>query len=331
VRCRGVLLFICACGSSPAVPDAGLPPIDSGTPLPSGPITVVQGAHDPYGLAVDDLYLYYTSVADGSLNRTPKLGGAVEVLATGMPNPYRIVLDDSYAYVMATGTPPSNIDGMIVRIPRTGGTPVPIATNLHNISNFALDGSELYFVASGTYVGGHYVGDGEIDRVPKDGSAPPEALLSRENFPAGLALDATSVYFTAQYAGTVVRCDKASCGTTRAVLFSGLDEPLGITFVGSMLVFAEYHGSNVYAGSTDGALFFEIAGSRGMPYDVISDGTRAFWDEELTREVQQELVDPNAVHETLATAEKDPTCLALDAHGLYFSDEHAGTITRIPR
>ena len=327
-----------ACGGAPAAAgDAGAPDAASASEagpdvvLPPNPIVVVTGASYPYGVGVDDQYVYFTSPTDGTLARAPKLGGAPEVLATGMVSPHRLALDDAFVYVVVTGTPDLYLDGQIVRIPKSGGAVQTLATGLHLASGLALDDGDVYFVASGTVTGGHYEGDGVLARVKKDGSAPFETLLAAEDYPALVTLDAGHVYWTARFSGLVVRCDKADCKSTRTPLYGGLDEPVGIAVAGSTLVFAEYHGSRILAGGVDGAGLFTMASSRGMPLDLVTDGTTAYWGEELTRQISFEPIQPYLLWATLATADKDPTCLALDAHAVYVTDEAAGTITRVPR
>jgi len=337
MRC-GALLFggLIACGSGPAsVPDAGADaqPIEAGPDvvLPTDPIVVVSGASYPYGLGVDDQYVYFTSVGDGTVSRVPKLGGAIEVLAGGMNNPHRLTLDDAFVYIVVSGTPDQYLDGQVVRIAKSGGPVQKLATDLHRASGVAVFGDELWFVNAGTVNSGHYEGDGVLGRVPKDGSAPPEVLLDAEDYPALVAVDAKYAYLTARFSGLVVRCDKSNCARSRRALFSGLDEPLGIALAGSTLVFTEYHGGRVLAGGVDGTGFLTLASSRGMPADIVTDGTTAYWGEVLTREISFEPIAPNILWGTLARADKDPNCLALDEHAVYFSDEVAGTITRLPR
>src|ERR1700690_1557349 len=118
VRSAIVMLpFVCACGTAPSnVGDAGG---DAGADVvvdvQVGPVVLLDASY-PFGIAVDDQYVYYTSSVDGTLSRLPKNGGDPVVIATGMNGPYRLALDDAAAYVAVIGTTDSYVDGEIVRV-----------------------------------------------------------------------------------------------------------------------------------------------------------------------------------------------------------------------
>jgi hypothetical protein len=139
------------------------------------------------------------------------------------------------------------------------------------------------------------------------------------------------VYFTARYAGTVTRCDKANCAATRTDLFTTLDEPIGLVVEGSTLIFAEWHGGRVLMGGTDGTGPTTLQPSRGLPHDVAFAAGNAYWLESLTLEINRQPLDPQIRFDTLATTTQGPSCIALDDTYVYVTDEHAGTITKVVR
>lgn len=81
-------------GSSPgdgaAGPDSPFPG-DSG---PTGVVTIVaKGQGKPWGVAVDDAYVYWTNEGANTVARAPKTGGDAVVIAHDQPEPHRILVD----------------------------------------------------------------------------------------------------------------------------------------------------------------------------------------------------------------------------------------------
>jgi hypothetical protein len=311
--------------------------VEAGQPPPMEGVLLTDTTLFPYGIAVDDTNVYFTSSANGTLERFAKSAAAPVapvVVAMNLLNAGRVALDATFAYVVVRGTADSFLDGSIVRIAKDGSTTQTLASALHGADGIALDGDEIYIACNGSVVGGSYQGDGSIVRVKADGSSPQEVLLTNEAFSSTVVLDATNVYFTDRYSGTVSRCSKASCASTRVDLVTGLDEPIGLAVTGTTLVFAEYHGGRLLTSGIDGSNLKPLNVSRGMPHDVDIAGANAYWLETLTLEVNvQPVAATTYAFDTLAKTTQDPSVLALDptAPGLYVTDSHAGTITVAPR
>jgi hypothetical protein len=72
---------------------------------------VLAAGQDAYGLALDDLYAYWTDDVAGTVNRVPLAGGPSIVLASGQQQPGAVVVDDRYVYWTNAAT-----DGAVMRL-----------------------------------------------------------------------------------------------------------------------------------------------------------------------------------------------------------------------
>ncbi len=323
------------CGSAPvtsvspmhdaAVLDSS-PVVDAAPPDP-GRVTLLQDtACYPFGLALDAQYVYFTCAATGSVNRVPKLGGPIQVLATGRPHPHRIAVADGVIAWGEYGGPPYFLDGAVVTLPVTGGTPSVIAGNLRRVADIVWDSGELYFLENGTFTD-HYFADGELH---KSMNGAVTSLASNLDYPARIALDSTTAYVALDYAGSIVTCARTGCGGVAKALAQGLDQPWGVAVLGPSLYFTEAHGGRVLVMPTAGGPMKELEVSRGMPGEIILNGGQMFWTEDLTREVNRSGLD-GGTFDTLSSVDQVPSALAVDTSGVFFADEQSGLIVRLPR
>jgi len=64
-----------------------------------GGFELVGSLQRPWGLAIDDAYVYFTEMNAGTLKRIPKAGGGANILASNLDAPRSVVVDGSFAYV----------------------------------------------------------------------------------------------------------------------------------------------------------------------------------------------------------------------------------------
>ncbi len=77
-----------------AAPSDAQPDTPSDAPFAVGaPETFATGQSKPWGIAVDDAYVYWTNEGDETVMRAPKTGGAPAVIARDQVEPHRIVVD----------------------------------------------------------------------------------------------------------------------------------------------------------------------------------------------------------------------------------------------
>jgi len=159
-------------------------PIGEEPPPSSGTITYATRLERASAVAVDNQWVYWTvqgrSSTDGIVMRAPKLGGAVETLASGLNYPNEILVDDDAIYWVEF------LANRLWRLPKNGGRATVRVGAPHTFYGFAMDAAHLYWADNGS------VGS-SVWRVPKVSGAPEKiaAVGGSANRPV---LDATNVY-----------------------------------------------------------------------------------------------------------------------------------------
>jgi hypothetical protein len=119
--------------------------------------------------------------ADGALVSMSKKGGAPRVRVAGSVRAANVLLDAKNVYWQAAGG--------VMKLAKSGGAPVALVTPDASIDDLALDDAYVYFATHKSE------SDGTIARVSKEGG-PVEVLASGLTSPGGIAVDATTVYWT---------------------------------------------------------------------------------------------------------------------------------------
>jgi hypothetical protein len=99
--------------------------------------------------ATDDTYIYWTSLR-GVLERAPKIGGTVEVLAASDTSQGQswgqLALDDASVYWVNGGQPPTMV-GEVMRVAKPGGPVTVIAAGQHNPRDVVANDRYVYWAA----------------------------------------------------------------------------------------------------------------------------------------------------------------------------------------
>jgi hypothetical protein len=136
----------------------------------------------PVKLTLDDERVYWTSF-DGNVWSVGK-GGGLPVLLTPEPAPmFGITVDADTVYWTSLYVPG---EWRVMKTARDGSaTPVVVAESLHGANNIVVDANHLYVALTV---------DRMILRLSKDGGEN-TVLVTDRGEPAGLAIDATNVYW----------------------------------------------------------------------------------------------------------------------------------------
>ncbi len=151
------------------------------------PRALAYGGHGDKHIALDDRYIYWTDLADGTVTRLPKDGGVPLVIATDQARPCGLVLNGDHLY-WATYHHYRPEKGTIVRMPKEGGDVQLIASGQAFPQCIAVSGREVYW-------GNH--GDGNLGSVVRgtiDGGAP-VTLATKQKRPCAIVLDDQNIYW----------------------------------------------------------------------------------------------------------------------------------------
>ena len=124
------------------------------------------------GIAVDDAYVYVSSLLQHTVGRVPKGGGSYQLLAQNIVQPYQLAIDDKNVYVADKGSETTSVEvghlgtnGRVLRIAKDGAeATMTLASAQQAPEAIAVDGKNVYF-SSGPSSGA----DGSIRVVPKAG------------------------------------------------------------------------------------------------------------------------------------------------------------------
>jgi hypothetical protein len=150
---------------------------------------------DAYGgaLATDGSYIYWQSYKTGKLVKKSIGGGAAVEVASVQGYAADIVVFANNAYWIELD--PSGVGG-IKTVPTVGGIPTPLTSSEDNPQHLAVDGAYVYWTNK----------DGSVYKVPIGGGPKTMLAAAHESTAWGIAVDATSVYWTEdQYDATLFK------------------------------------------------------------------------------------------------------------------------------
>jgi sugar lactone lactonase YvrE len=183
------------------------------TALPASPaleLAINQG--EPSHLAVDDTHVYWSNSAAGTINRIPKGGGAVEILASGQGTPTSLAIDAARMYWV------NSLGGQIMRAEKDGMGRQQLAGGQGNPADITLTDDTVYWAATD---------DNEIRSVDKDGGAV-TAAISAEVGVADITVNAGFLYWSNYISGDIQRVPVG--GTTRELVAEEQSEAVALQF-----------------------------------------------------------------------------------------------------
>ena len=166
-------------------------------PLTGGPPLTVALANKPFGLAVDDVHVYYTS-RERTVSRALGDGGTAgseQIVGSGGDMSGFLAVDDARAYWAYSEL---NGSGSVIGAAKDLSGSLSYGTSVENVFpvGIAVDADNVYWSTAGTTVGLVPNGDGKIFACKKTGCVGAAVLLASGNRNAGpMALDDSAIYW----------------------------------------------------------------------------------------------------------------------------------------
>ncbi len=200
--------------------------------------TIAAGQFYPSASVVDSGTIYWTTF-DGDVQKADTDGANLVPLVGGHAGASAITVDATSLYVVdyAVG------GGAVWRADLDGSNYKSLATGQIYAGFCALDAGHVYWTAGGDVDGTPSV-PGTVMRVDKDGKNPILIATDPTNhgFPSGVAVDATTVYWTNATGNAVVSAPID--GGTPKVLATGQNYPVGIVVDDKAIYWANFDYGN---------------------------------------------------------------------------------------
>jgi hypothetical protein len=298
----------CGCGSTSCT--AGICDAHVLAPSQGGPLV----------LALHDDQLYWGNDADRTVSTMPVTGGTASVLYPGRTQVRGIAFDPARIYFTR----------FVFNIVESGALDGTNSGNFTNIrepgaAGIATDSQAAYWA---TYDGGT---TGLIRTAPLGARGTGTTLVANQVRPDGVAIDATSIYWTTNNpTGTVMKVAKT--GGTAVTLADKQANPHSIVVAGGFVYWTNQGDGTPNTGSVqrisidgDPLTVTTFADHQPLPFTVAVDASYVYWTDSVAAAVMRAPLAggspvPVVVHEAA------PTGLVVSPACLYFADHADGNV-----
>lgn len=258
----------------------------------------------------------------------------VETLATGRNNPMAIAVDGTSFYVLDDGTQPDALDGALVKCPKSGcpSSVTPMTSSLLNPQFITFDATNVYWLNRDQ----PFSKSGSLMACPTSGCGVNDAsrvtLVDGVGFPGGLAVDSSKLYFgdwggPPTFSGSISSCAITGCNNLPDQVMNAY-KPTSLAIDGTnvySITNMSYVWSAPLGQSTAGT---QIEHKLGADYRSIQVyGGLLYWGDALNGVIDVCPASTCNMNSTaIVTNQQTPIALAVDAKGMYWIDDTAGTL-----
>jgi hypothetical protein len=244
----------------------------------------------PTALALDEEAVWFTP----PVSRSTKRPGTLEWFVQPEGDVWGIAADAEFVFWV-------NVSSGLMRFDRSTETVEALGVAGYRV---ALDADYAYTARDGVW------------RVKKT-TGEPEQLTSLSG--EAIAVDGDYVYFTVPSGGGFFRLSKAG------------GEPEALTARSSASYIAAYEGRTYISEQQEPAGVFEVTGpglrtlvaSLEEPFGVAADSVGVFWADWADGSIWMRSHEPGAVPKKLASGQRFPRDVAIDAHAVYWTNDDA--------
>jgi hypothetical protein len=167
--------------------------------------------------------------------------------------------------------------------------------------------------------------EGSVWRVPRGGGAPVQIASGQ---PLGIAVDATTVYW-GNYDDESIMAVSKNGGTASSVAFALTHSPQDVIATDSYLAWTTDGVFNTVARVPKGGGVIETVGiNEGDPDYLATDDQAVYWTDGFEARVRRALIDDWGSPQTVVADEGHPVAIAVDGTDVYWANDGTGLLQR---
>ena len=289
--------------------------------------TLASGQAEPFGIALDSNFVYWTNYYDGTVMKVPVGGGTPTAVETGQGHPEGLAVDATNVY----WTSATNVLGA----PLGGGTVTTLASAQDGPWAVTSNGASLFWANEGTYAGGFK--DGTLASLVLGSGGSPTTLTSAQYAPAAVAVDQNNVYWVDAGSGAILRLPLAGSAAGPTTLASGalVGTPRAIAVDGTNVYWTNYKSAGAVSKvPIGGGAVTTIAANQSYPYGIATDGANVFWTNSGNGTVMAAPIG-GGLARILASGQATPEAIAVDGESVYWvthgSSTSNGAVVKTPK